>query len=50
MSPPETVMTIVRIEVCISITVVRAVMSTPPFDRTLNGTRSGDSEKKLKGA
>jgi len=46
--PPKTFVSRVRIEIGIGVTVVSAVTSRPPFDRTLNCSRSSESEEVLK--
>ena len=46
--PPETFVGIVRVQVGISVAVVRTVASRPPLDGALNGTCSGQSKEVLK--
>lgn len=47
--PPEATVSSIRIEVGISVAVMSAVMSAPPLNRTLHGTRARDREDELQG-
>lgn len=47
MSPPETVMSIIRIKVGIGVTMVSAMATGPPFDGAFNGTSTSEGEEVL---
>lgn len=49
MGPEETVVGAVRVEVGVGITVVRTVTTSPPLDRALDGTCTGDGEGVFEG-
>lgn len=46
--PPETLVSRVRVELGVGVSVVGSVTSRPPFDRTLDGTGTSDRERILK--
>lgn len=48
-SPPETLVSRVRVELGVGITVMGAVTSGPPFDRALNGTGTSEGQGVLQG-
>jgi hypothetical protein len=47
-SPPETLVGRVRVELGVGVAVVSAVAARPPLDRALDGARAGERETKLK--